>query len=380
MSQKDCLACRIVPILFQMNFQLKNKYSVKEVAAEVDILLDPEDETFTISCQKNFKVLPINISLKSSCLEGDFRFMLCNSGQKTLFQSGIIFYNACAQNNIKKISANVDLSLGIQNESVILRKQRIIAKKLKFEETIIPECCVPKHPNWMKNSNSFCKVSSLGLSTTHNFNLDPEVIGSKASLISLKGNVYLKMETLESESNNEQLKTSLGDLYDGVLATLDIEKNFTLICNGQEFYFNKTLLSMKSDVFAKIILGSSANSITITDFLPETIWTFQKVSFENEEIRKEEFNIEVLLFAQKYVVKSLMKKCEDHLKKSLSKETIFEVIKVADMIDNDQLLQAASVFFKKHKNELLNTAEVHAFQKDNPISMIKVFNFMWEMC
>ena len=118
--------------------------------------------------------------------------------------------------------------------------------------------------------------------------------------------------------NNDQLKTSLGNLYNEVLATLDNEKNFTLICNGQEFHFNKTLLCMKSDVFARIILGSSTNSTTITDFSPETIRLFERVSFENEEIRKEEFNVEVLLFAQKYEVKTLMEKCVEHLKNSLN--------------------------------------------------------------
>ena len=157
------------------------------------------------------------------------------------------------------------------------------------------------------------KCSTLGHSSTSAYkNLAPEVIGPSASLIYLKGNITLKIEIFENGPNNDQLRTSLGDLYNEVLATLTNEKNFTLICNGQEFHVNKTLLSMKSEVFARIILGSPTNSITITDFTPETIKVFQKVSFENEEIRNEEFNVDVLLFAKKYEVKSLMEKCVKH--------------------------------------------------------------------
>ena len=294
-----------------MDFQLKNEYQVKEISAEFYVPIDPEAESYFPGCKTfhSYQVLPIR--LKSFCIEGDFRFMLYNSQ----FQMGIILYNTSAQTNIKRISANIDLILGIQSESAILnlKEERIFENELEFEETEFEECCVPKYPNEMLNSNLANKCSTLGHSSTSAYkNLAPEVIGPSASLIYLKGNITLKIEIFENVPNNDQLRTSLGDLYNEVLATLTNEKNFTLICNGQEFHVNKTLLSMKSEVFARIILGSPTNSITITDFSPETIKVFQKVSFENEEIRNEEFNVDVLLFAKKYEVKSLMEKCVKH--------------------------------------------------------------------
>ena len=298
-----------------MDFQLKNEYKVKEIAAEFHVPIDPEAESYFPGCKTfhSYQVLPIR--LKSFGIEGDFRFMLYNSGQETQFQMGIIFYNTSAQTNIKRISANIDLLLGIQSESSILnlKEKRIFEKELEFEhfeESEFEECCVPKYPNKKLNSNLANKCSTLA--SARCYNLAPEVIGPNASLIYLKGNITLKIEIFENVPNNDQLRTSLGDLYNEVLATLANEKNFTLICNGQEFHFNKTLLSMKSEVFARIILGSPTNSITITDFSPETIKAFQKVSFENEEIRNEEFNVEVLLFAKQYEVKSLMEKCVKH--------------------------------------------------------------------
>ena len=126
-----------------MDFYLQNEYHVKEIAAGVDFLFDPEAESYFISCEKKFQVLPINIRLKSFCIEGDFRFMISNSLQKTQFQLGIILYNTSAQKNIKKISANIDMVLGTQNESAILKEQRILEKELDFEETEILGCCVP---------------------------------------------------------------------------------------------------------------------------------------------------------------------------------------------------------------------------------------------
>ena len=76
-------------------------------------------------------------------------------------------------------------------------------------------------------------------------------------------------------------------------------------------------------------------------------------------------------------MKPLVMKCKEHLIKALSIKNIFEVIKVAYLIDDEDMFKTASEFFSKNKKEFQDDKELEAFQKSNPMCMIKVFNYMY---
>ena len=180
---------------------------------------------------------------------------------------------------------------------------------------------------------------------------------------------------------NEKIANFRSLLCENAFESLDNKKNFAITCQGDEFHFNKTLLSMISEVFEKMIQDSDSkeahnNSVEIDDFPPSTIVKFQKVAFESEIAKNEDFTPDLLLFAQKYLIMPLVERCKKHLINSLTHDNIFEIIKVAYLIDDDNMLKTASEFFSKNKEVFKNTEELNDFQKSNPTCMMKVFNYI----
>ena len=207
-------------------------------------------------------------------------------------------------------------------------------------------------------------------------------IDSSSELV-VTGKFTLKFDLSTSivSKKNPKVDNFKSLLCDNAFESFDNKKNFTIICQGDKFHFNKTLLSMISEVFEKMIQDSDSkearnNSVEIDDFSPSTIEKFQKVAFESENAKNEDLSPDLLLFAQKYLIMPLVEKCKKHLINSLTCENIFEIIKVAYLIDDDEMLKTASDFFSKNKNELKNTEELRDFKKSHPICMMKVFSYI----
>ena len=160
---------------------------------------------------------------------------------------------------------------------------------------------------------------------------------------------------------------------------LEKESNFTLLCRGEKIYFNKILLSVVSDVFKAMIegdLGQEAKSelVEINDFSPETIKAFHKIVFENKDFDDEDPIVDLLMFADKYFIINLKQKCIKYLVANLTTENIFEVMKIADQIDDDNLLKNCAKFLSKKRNK--NKEQWISFQKSHPACSMKVTNFM----
>ena len=168
-----------------------------------------------------------------------------------------------------------------------------------------------------------------------------------------------------------------------VMTQMNEDLNFTIKCNGQSFGFNKTLLSLTSEVFYKMINSSitkesQTNSVEINDFLPETIQSFWKIVHGKEMSKKEEFTPELLLLSQKYFIKPLIAKCVYHFMKTLTKENVFEVVKIAHLIDEENLLKTASKFLKQNREKMIKTEEWKNFKKSHPDCMIRIYRLMFE--
>ena len=159
------------------------------------------------------------------------------------------------------------------------------------------------------------------------------------------------------------------------------ETNFTILCRGEEIHFNKILLCIVSDVFKAMIegeLGQEAKSglVEINDFSPETIKAFHKIVFEKKHINDEDPIVDLLMFADKYFIIRLKQKCIKHLEANLTTENIFEVIKMADHIDDSNLLKKCAKFLAKKTNQNEIKEQWIAFQKSHPACSMKVTNFM----
>ena len=130
------------------------------------------------------------------------------------------------------------------------------------------------------------------------------------------------------------------------------ETDFIIKCEEQEFHFNKTLLCLVSDVFRTMIqgkLGSEARSgfVEILDTSPDTIKAFQKIVFENKDFEKETPTIDLLMFADKYLMAPLKQKCTKYLASNLTLDNVHDVIKTAELIQDDNLVKFCTMFLEK---------------------------------
>lgn len=203
------------------------------------------------------------------------------------------------------------------------------------------------------------------------------------SNILIAGDINLKFDSNSTIVPQKSLKVGnfKSLICEKSYESFESKKNFTIICQGSEFHFNKTLLSMISEVFEKMIQNSDSKEalnscVEIDDFSPDTIETFQRVAFGSENAKTEDLTSDLLLFAQKYFIMPLVSKCKKNLTDNMTCENIFEIIKVAYLIDDDNMLKMVSEFFSRNKDQLKNTEELKDFQKSNPMCMIKVLNFI----
>ena len=116
--------------------------------------------------------------------------------------------------------------------------------------------------------------------------------------------------------------------------------------------------------------------MVIDDFAPDTIRAFQRVAFGNEKIKDEDLTPELLMFAQKYLIKPLVAKIKNKLMDSMTNENIFDVIKVAYLIDDKDMFEEACKHLMKNKDPLKDWVEWKLFEKENPACMIKVLTYM----
>ena len=80
------------------------------------------------------------------------------------------------------------------------------------------------------------------------------------------------------------------------------------------------------------------------------------------------------MFADKYFIINLKQKCIKYLTANLTLENIFEVMKIADQIGDDNLLNICAKFLSKKRNK--NKEQWISFQKSHPACSMKVTNFM----
>ena len=131
-----------------------------------------------------------------------------------------------------------------------------------------------------------------------------------------------------------------------------------------------------SEVFKRMIDGNSneakSKCVVINDFDPKTIEAFGRVAFGDETIKNEDLTTDLLMFANKYFMKPLMKKCRNNLVQILNNDNLSEIIKVAYHIDDEKLLRICAKYLLENKKELNSTEEWKNFIRANKECMKQV--------
>ena len=104
------------------------------------------------------------------------------------------------------------------------------------------------------------------------------------------------------------------------------------------------------------------NSSEMVDFDKETVENFLEYIYDKGNLDLEDFTPELLLIAEKYNVKELLEECEQALRRSLDSENVFEILKVAFLVNQNFLMETIreflfenpSNFFRNEWTQLVN--------------------------
>ena len=196
----------------------------------------------------------------------------------------------------------------------------------------------------------------------------------------LSGDMILKIE-YEQLVNQPSLPRLNNTFKTKLYKSLAQEKNFTITCQGESFYFNKTILSSLSEVFERMIQNpdtkeAKENAVDIKDFNLETIKTFEKMMAGNDKITIKEFTMDLKMFANKYLIEPLEKECSYNIMNNLSKENIFDVVTGAYLGNDEELLMAAFKFVKAHMGNFQRSDGWNQLMQTYPECLTRMMNFL----
>ena len=341
-----------------LTFEESESSDFKKIQFDIDIKINEEGEDYTseMSCEL-FKTFPFSFLLNDSKIYGDFwiRKSLPDQAGKSKFWIGVTIYN------LKSFLVDMNMLLIDANNP----NNKIEVKPNMIKSIFRTSKCLRSKVN--EGKSPICEENATA---EHKFT-------SSTSLASLNGKFILTIETKENNlSKDNKMKNFKSFLCDEAISNLDDDKNFTLICEGETFHFNKSLLSIISEVFGRMIQASNSkealtNSVQIDDFSADTIKAFQRVTFGSDEIKDEDLTPDLLMFAQKYLMKRLVMKIKARLMDSLTIENVFDVIKAAYLIDDQDMFKKASKYLLKNKEQLKGTPEWNAFKKEHSDCMIE---------
>ena len=314
---------------------------------------------------KHVKILPIGIQSDGFDIIGD---LFLRRKSNDIIRSCLVVYNVRA--NCSILQCNFIYSM--------VKSKKTRKDCIRF---------LPKSEN-NKNvaSEEQFKILDFELESTSHYQ-------SRQSNLILRGEILLDVKfdidtvpESKNDLNNQVSKSqnSLNSLVSSLSAQaidqFNEDKNFKIISNGEDFYFNKTLLSLVSEVFQKMLQGNSKeaqdNCVEISDFSQDTIRTFEKFSFSSEKIKPEEITVELLMFANKYFMKPLETKCKNYFVSILNKNNLLDFIKAAYDIDDEEMLKVGANYFSKYKNELKENEEFKKFNKSYPLCMNKILGII----
>lgn len=144
----------------------------------------------------------------------------------------------------------------------------------------------------------------------------------------------------------------------------------TLHLENKEFKAHKIILAARSPVFAAMFKHETSEKkfgiINIPDCDTDSFQEFLEFLY-CAKLQNVSFRSAFHLYktADKYDVQELKNFCVQYMKKNLKVENICDVISLADLNEETELLAAAYVYFNKNLNEIFVTAEWKAFLKNS---------------
>jgi hypothetical protein len=152
-------------------------------------------------------------------------------------------------------------------------------------------------------------------------------------------------------------------------------------CDGKTFHCHKLVLSCQSQVFKAMIENmiekeSEVLEIDENDISAETMDQFVYFLYHEEFKDIKMINPELLVAADKYVVRDLFDECCKYFQPNLSLQNALGVLVSAEMTNQKDLFEAASRFVCKNIGSLNKTSTYKKLLKNNPTMIANVLSKM----
>ena len=190
-------------------------------------------------------------------------------------------------------------------------------------------------------------------------------------------------ENKNLKSENSEMKKMAESLY--------AEKDFSdvkIVCgDGKTFLCHKLVLGCQSEIFNTIFKNKSLmekqsegvmkieEKDVNSDIMEQLLYFlyFQKVE-DNQKV-----NVDLLIAADKYLVKGLLDFCTKFLESNLSVENALDVLFKAELVNQKTLFHAASKFVRKNLGKVNKTSAWEEMLKKNPTLIANLFSQMSDM-
>ena len=163
----------------------------------------------------------------------------------------------------------------------------------------------------------------------------------------------------------EKVKTVIGRL-----ALQDFLSDVQVLVNDQAYPGHKMILMARSDIFKREL--GKIDKFKIQDFSPDVVQKSLRFLY-TDEIQNEDIDTNVLSFASKYKIPSLLEVSVRSLKAKIDKDNVMDILVTASQIENEELIKSASDFCVKNRGQIRKMKNWDDNKVKHPIIFAKLF-------
>ncbi|XP_043479767.1 speckle-type POZ protein-like [Leptopilina heterotoma] len=190
--------------------------------------------------------------------------------------------------------------------------------------------------------------------------------------------VFDSLTTVEEEPPVKRRK--LNDLMENITSLLGNEnfKDVTFKVEDKEFTANKTILAIRSPVFAAMFNSKMSEELTsivqIKDIKPEIFQQMLNFVYNVEVEDLDKVALELFYAAEKYQLEELKTNCINSLCKNLSEKTVFDTLEMADLYSlSDLKSECLKLLFTKW-DVISETKEFKNLIQNRPYLTVEIVN------
>ena len=156
----------------------------------------------------------------------------------------------------------------------------------------------------------------------------------------------------------------------GQLALQDFLSDIQVLVEDQAYPGHKMILMARSDIFKREF--GKIDKFKIHDFPAEVVQKSLRFLY-TDEIPNEDIDTNILSFASKYKIPSLLEVSVRSLKAKIDKDNVMDILVTASQIENDELIKSASDFCVKNRGQIRKMKNWDDIKVKHPIIFAKLF-------